>query len=198
MPSISALDRRLSFQVARRAHVLRVRRDRLEAHSGDIGIALRLGIELRGGVADRRVRHAHAAVEPRAAAEAGAALLDFRHSGLLASSTSSEVLRPPWNSAKTATPASASDLTTEAEASTLISCAPPSSTSRRAFCAVAKRGGRSQERSACFTPRRTALHTTSISSSVISPSFSPQRLTPTESPTETSSTPARSTIWAIW
>src|SRR5262249_33294716 len=115
-----------------------------------------------------------------------------------ACSTNSSRRFPPWNSANTAIPASASDFTTEAGASTLTICAPPSSTRRRAFCAFAKRGGRSQERSARFTPRRTALHTTSISSSVISPSFSPQRLTPTESPTETRSTPARSAICAIW
>ena len=59
--------------------------------------------------------------------------------------------------------------------------------------------GKSTLTRARCTPRRTALATTSISSIVTSNGFEcPQRLTPTVSPTETRSTPARSTIRAIW
>ena len=59
--------------------------------------------------------------------------------------------------------------------------------------------GKSALSSARLTPRRTALQTTSISSIVISNGLAwPHRLTPTVSPTETISTPARSTICAIW
>ena len=58
--------------------------------------------------------------------------------------------------------------------------------------------GRSQLTSARVTPRRTALQTISISSIVTwSGSSWPHRLTPTESPTETRSTPALSAIRAI-
>ena len=49
------------------------------------------------------------------------------------------------------------------------------------------------------TPRRTALVTMTISSIVTSRGLRwPQRLTPTESPTETISTPDRSAMAAIW
>ena len=59
--------------------------------------------------------------------------------------------------------------------------------------------GMSTLTSARLTPRRTARHTMSISSSVTSRGLRwPQRLTPTESPTDTISTPARSAIAAIW
>ncbi len=59
--------------------------------------------------------------------------------------------------------------------------------------------GRSTLTSARRTARRTALATTTISSMVISSGFSwPQRFTPTESPTETISAPARSAIRASW
>ena len=59
--------------------------------------------------------------------------------------------------------------------------------------------GTSQLTSARVTPRRTAWQTSTIWSSVTSSSLLwPHTLTPTESPTETMSTPARSTICAIW
>ena len=58
--------------------------------------------------------------------------------------------------------------------------------------------GKSTLTSARFTPRRTALVTTSISSIVTSSGLVwPHRLMPTVSPTLTMSTPARSTICAI-
>ena len=59
--------------------------------------------------------------------------------------------------------------------------------------------GRSTLTRARVTPRRTAWATMSICSIVTSSGLRwPHRLTPTESPTETISTPARSAIRAIW
>ena len=82
--------------------------------------------------------------------------------------------------------------------------APPSSTrrlapSRRACVPCAPRPvGRSQLTSERVVPRRTALQTSTISSSVMSSgSVRPHRFMPTESPTETRSTPARSAMRAI-
>ena len=58
--------------------------------------------------------------------------------------------------------------------------------------------GKSQLTIARLTPRRTALQTTIISSIVISRGLGwPHKLIPTVSPTDTMSTPARSTICAI-
>src|SRR5262249_50012344 len=82
---------------------------------------------------------------------------------------------------------------------TLTSSAPPSSASRSAARRGSAPAGTSQLRSARFTPLRTALQQTRISSTLTCAlGARPQRLTPTESPTETRSTPARSAICAIW
>src|SRR5258708_9258793 len=79
----------------------------------------------------------------------------------------------------------------------LIMLAPPSFTKRIAASGNAV-AGRSQLSSARFTPRRTALQTMRSSSTVTSFSVAwPQRFLPTESPTDTRSTPARSAICAI-
>jgi hypothetical protein len=89
--------------------------------------------------------------------------------------------------------------------SSLTMSAPASLTSRTAARTAARRpscsgpNGKSQLTSARRTPRRTARQTTTISSIVTSSGFSwPQRFTPTVSPTETMSTPARSTMRASW
>src|SRR3954465_7990494 len=117
-------------------------------------------------------------------------------SSAFASLTSSATGRWPWNSANTSMPALTSARTRSAEASTLTISAPPSSTSR--FASSTEPDGTSQLRSARFTPRRTALQTISISPIVTGASAErPQRFVPTESPTETMSTPARSAIAAI-
>ena len=59
--------------------------------------------------------------------------------------------------------------------------------------------GKSPLTSARLTPRRTAWQTVTIWSSVTSNGVVwPQRFIPTVSPTETISTPTRSTIRAIW
>ena len=81
---------------------------------------------------------------------------------------------------------------------------PASLTRRIAACNAASvpscsgPNGKSTLTSARFTPRRTALQTITISSIVTSNGLAwPHRLTPTVSPTDTMSTPARSTICAI-
>ena len=112
---------------------------------------------------------------------------------------------PNW--AKTGTPALTSARTTSgksAAASTLIMSAPPSFIRRDAAASALSMpcctgpNGMSQLTSARAVPRRTAWQQISISSSVTSSTSSrPQRLTPTESPTETKSTPARSAMRAI-
>src|SRR6266568_9571196 len=88
--------------------------------------------------------------------------------------------------------------------SSLTRSAPPSLTSLiaalTALAAPSCSGpkGKSQLTKARSTPRRTALQTTSISSIVTSSGLEwPHKLTPTESPTETISTPARSAMLAI-
>jgi trehalose-6-phosphate synthase len=69
---------------------------------------------------------------------------------------------------------------------------------RAAATASRAAAGTSQLTTALATPRRTARQTTSISSSVTSSSLAwPHMVMPTESPTETTSTPARSTMRAI-
>src|SRR5256885_3064818 len=115
-----------------------------------------------------------------------------------ASSTSSATARPPWNSANTAMPALVSWPTICADACTLIMSAPPSFTRRCAAVSGSAAAGASQLTSERFAPRRTALQTTSISSTVTSFSVAcPHRFFPTESPTESMSTPARSASSAI-
>src|SRR5215467_3274604 len=76
--------------------------------------------------------------------------------------------------------------------------APPSSASLTAARSASAPAGTSQLTSARFAPARTALQHTSISSTVTG-AFAgrPHRLTPTESPTEMRSTPARSAMPAI-
>ena len=112
------------------------------------------------------------------------------------------------NCANTGMPARVSAVTTSgksAAASTFTMSAPPSLTMRIAArnalsmpCCTGP-NGMSQLSSARDRPRRTALQQTRISSTVTSSGLEwPHRLTPTESPTDTKSAPARSAISAIW
>src|SRR3984893_17150063 len=89
-------------------------------------------------------------------------------------------------------------------ASSFTMSAPPSFTRRMAartalsVPSCSGPNGKSQLTSARATPRRTALQTTSISSIVTSSGLvCPHKFTPTESPTDTMSTPARSATRAI-
>src|SRR5258706_14488882 len=62
------------FYLTRGTHVFAQRRQRLERGPGDIGISARL-VHRTGRIADRGMRHAHAAIEPGAATETA----DHRH-----------------------------------------------------------------------------------------------------------------------
>src|ERR1700730_16625242 len=69
MPSTTTLGRALSFQMASGANVLGIGGEGVERYFRDVGVALGLGFERARRVADGGVRHAHAPVQPRPAAE---------------------------------------------------------------------------------------------------------------------------------
>src|SRR5688572_15181876 len=69
MPSMTALGT-LTFDLPRAANVFGIRRQGIERDPCHVCIAFGVSFKKRGGVADRGVRHAHAPVEPRPAAQA--------------------------------------------------------------------------------------------------------------------------------
>src|SRR5689334_15614286 len=70
MPSSSTSATTLAFQLSFLLYVPDIGRQRIERDARDVGVRFRVRIDPARGIADRGVRHAHAAVEPGSAAEA--------------------------------------------------------------------------------------------------------------------------------